>query len=92
MFCIHFRTNSYLYHVLLNLDFYNKDLTLYNTVVTICTNSLTFNNCMLSPHCILMFCIYLRTNSELCHLLHKYIGFCNRDEKNLLRGTDWCFK
>jgi len=42
--------------------------------------SLTFNNCMLCPHCIFVFCIYLRTNSDLCHLQHKLIGFYNRDE------------
>ena len=26
------------------------------------------------------------------HLQHKVIGFYNRDEKCLLRGTDWIFK
>jgi len=35
---------------------------------------------------------YLRTNSDLCHLQHKLIGFYNRDEKYLQRGTDWVFK
>jgi len=44
------------------------------------------------PHCIYVFCIYLRTNSDLCHSQHKLIGFCNRDEKCLQRGTDWVFK
>jgi len=44
------------------------------------------------PHCIYAFCIYLRTNSDLCHLQHKLIGFYNRDEKCLQRGTDWVFK
>ena len=39
-----------------------------------------------------MFCIYLRTNSDLCHLQHKLIGFYNRDDKCLLRGTYWIFK
>jgi len=39
-----------------------------------------------------VFCIYLRTNSDLCHLEHKLIGFYNRSEKCLLRGTDWVFK
>ena len=39
-----------------------------------------------------MFCVYLRTNSDLCHLQHKLIGFYNRDEKCLLRGRDWVFK
>ena len=53
---------------------------------------LTFNNCMLCPHCIYVFCIYLRTNSDLCHLQHKLIGFYNWDEKYLQRGTDWGFK
>ena len=44
------------------------------------------------PHCIYVFCISLRTNSELCYLQHKLIGFYNRDEKCLLRGTYWVFK
>jgi len=39
-----------------------------------------------------VFCIYLRTNSDLCHLQHKMFGFYNRDEKCLQRGTDWSFK
>jgi len=54
--------------------------------------SLTFNNCTLCPHCIYVFCIYLRTISDLCHLQHKLIGFYNRDEKYLQRGADWVFK
>jgi len=52
---------------------------------------LTFNNCTLCPHRIYVFCIYLRTNSDLCHLHHKLIEFYNRDEKCLQRGTDWLF-
>jgi len=39
-----------------------------------------------------MFCVDLRTNGDLCHLQHKLIGFYNRDEKCLQRGTDWVFK
>ena len=39
-----------------------------------------------------LFCIYPRTNSDLCHLQHKLIGFYNPDEKCLQRGTDWGFK
>ena len=65
---------------------------MYRPVVTICTTSLTFNNCTFCPHCIYLFCVYLRTNSDLCHLQHKLIGFYNRDEKCLQRGTDWGFK
>ena len=39
-----------------------------------------------------MFCIYLRTKSDVCHLQHKLIGFYNRDEKCLLLGKNWIFK
>jgi hypothetical protein len=39
-----------------------------------------------------VFCIYLITNSDLCHLHHKEIGFYNRVETCLQRGTDWVFK
>ena len=42
--------------------------------------------------CIYVYCIYLRTNSDLCHLLHKLIDFYNRYKKCLQRGTDWVFK
>ena len=44
------------------------------------------------PTLYLCVCIYLRTNSDLCHLHHKLVGFYNRDEKCLLRGTNWVFK
>ena len=44
------------------------------------STGLTFNNCTLCPHCIYVFCIYLRTNSDLCHLQHILVGFYNRDE------------
>ena len=46
-------------------------------------------NGTLCPHRIYVFCIYLRTNSDLCHLQLKLIGFYNRDGKCLQRGTDW---
>ena len=53
---------------------------------------LTPKNSTLCPHHIYVFCIHLRTNSDLCHLQHKLIGFYNRDENCLLRGTDWVLK
>jgi len=53
---------------------------------------LTFNNFMLCRHCIYVFCVYLRTSNDFCPILHKLIGFYNRDEKCSLRGTDWVFK
>ena len=46
-------------------------LTFQSLPVTWCT----FNNCTFCPNCIYVFCIYLRTNSDLCHLQHKLIGF-----------------
>ena len=70
----------------------NEILNFSSLLFTWCTNSLTFNNCKFCPHCICVFCIYLRTNSDLCHLQHKQIGFYNRDEKCLLRGANWAFK
>jgi hypothetical protein len=51
-----------------------------------------FNNCTLCPYWINVFCICLRTNSDLCHLHKKLIGFYNPDEKRLQSGTDWAFK
>ena len=36
--------------------------------------------------------LYSSENSDLCHLQHKLIGFYNRDEKCLLRGTNWVFE
>jgi hypothetical protein len=54
-------------------------------------NSLTFNNCTLCPHYI--YVLYLSENKQrLVPLKHKQIGFYNRDEKCLQRGTDWVFK
>jgi len=53
---------------------------------------LTLNNYTLCPQRVYVFCIYPRTNSDLCHVQHKMIGFYNRDEKCLQRGTDWVFK
>jgi hypothetical protein len=47
---------------------------------------------VLPTHCIYVFCIYLRKNSDLCHLYHELVGSYNRDEKCLLRGTNWVFK
>jgi hypothetical protein len=47
---------------------------------------------VLPTHCIYAFCIYLGTNSDLCQLQHKLVGFYNPDVKCLQRGTNWVFK
>jgi len=40
-----------------------------------------------------VFFFYLSENKQrLGATYHKLNGFCNRDEKGLLRGTDWVFK
>ena len=40
-----------------------------------------------------LFVLYLSENKQrLVHLQHKLIGFCNWDEKCLLRGTNGVFK
>ena len=68
-------------------------LNLKGPMVILRTSALNINKFYVPPtHCIYVFCIYLRTNSDLCHLQHKLIGFYNRDEKCLQRGTDWVFK
>ena len=78
-----------------NFIFTNTERTLINllkpTGYVMHQQFTTFNNCTFCPHCIYLFCIYLRTNSDLCHLQHKLIGFYNRDEKCLLRGTNWVY-
>jgi len=45
--------------------------------------NLTFNNCTLCPHCIYVFCIYMRTNSDLCHsTVHIYTQTIHRTTQN----------
>ena len=40
-----------------------------------------------------LFFIFIWEQTATCATLkHKLIGFCNRDEKCLLRGTNWIFK
>ena len=71
VFCVDLRTNSHYFpiqHYLTGL--YNRDLTLSSPVVTICTSSLTFNNSTFCPHCIYVFCVDLRTNSDYLPIQH----------------------
>ena len=68
------------------------DINHLKPTVYVMHHHLTFNNFTLCPHRIYLLCIYLRTNSNLCHLHDKLIGFYNRDEKCLQRGKDWVFR
>ena len=70
---------------------YRKWINLLNPSVHVMHQQLNIEELNVLPT-LYVFCIYLRTNSDLCHLQHKLIGFYNRDEKFLLRGTNWVFK
>jgi hypothetical protein len=48
--CVYLRTVIISLYSIKRTGFYNKDLTLYSPVVTICTASLTFNNSMFCQH------------------------------------------
>ena len=84
-----------------NPYFFVNWLYMFRTVIST-TSGATFNLLKPTGHVMhqqfniqqlyVLFCIYLRTNSDLCHLQHKLIDFFNRDEKCLLRGTNWVFK
>ena len=80
MFCIYLRTNSDLCHLQHKLiGFYNRDESVYSAVRTGSLNRAVWASSV-EGQAIFVFCIYLRTNSDLCHLQHKLTGFCNRDE------------
>jgi len=67
VFCIYLRTNSDLCHLQHKLiGFYNRDLTLYSPVVTICTASITFNNCTLWPHTEFMCFVFIWEQTATC--------------------------
>ena len=52
-----------------------------------------FNIKQLYPLPTLYLCVlYLSENKQRLVSQHKLIGFYNRDEKCLQRGTDWVFK
>jgi len=43
---------------------------------------------VLPTHCIYVFYVDLRTNSDYFPIQHRLVGFCNLDGECLLRGTD----
>ena len=48
--------------------FYNRDLTLYSPVVTICTASLTFNNSTFCPHTVFMCFVWIWEQTAIISL------------------------
>jgi len=61
-----------------------------------CTEWFNIQEFYILPHCICVFCIYLRTNSDFSPTECQLIGFYNRDEKcfekYFLCGMNWVFK
>ena len=70
----------------------NMDINLLKPTGYVMHQQFNIQQLYVMPTLYLCVFIYLRTNSDLCHLQHKLIGFYNRDEKCLLRGTNWVFK
>ena len=69
VFCLDLRTNSDLCHLQYKLiGFYNRDLTLYSPVVTICTTSLTFNNSTFCPHSVFMCLVWISEQTAIISL------------------------
>jgi hypothetical protein len=92
---LHFLTDTWLYHLYQRFVIFIQIRTYQPFKAYRCLDAptgLTFNNSTFCPHCIYVFCIYLRTNTGFWPIIHKLLGFCNQDEKCLLRGTNWIFK
>jgi len=66
VFCVDLRTNSDYFPIQHSMNgFYNRDLSLYTPVVTICTTRFNVHKFYVLPtQCIYMFCVDLRTNSH----------------------------
>ena len=69
VFCVELRTNGDYFPIQHQLTgFYNRDLTLYRPVVTICTASLTFNNSTLCLHSVFMCFVWIREQTAIISL------------------------
>ena len=73
---------KYLYLLNLGRDYFRNFLSVsdllinHHSALNIPSNLLKPTGFLqICPNCIYVFCIYLRTNSDLCHLQHKLIGF-----------------
>ena len=69
VFCVDLRTNSDYFPIQHSLaGLYNRDLTLYSPVVTICTASLTFNNPTFGPHSVFMCFVWISEQTAIISL------------------------
>jgi hypothetical protein len=51
-----------------------------------------YNKCTLCPHYIYVFVFVWEQTATCAIYIKQLIGFYNRDEKCLQRGTNWAFK
>jgi hypothetical protein len=70
----------------------NKDITLLKSTDSVMHQQDKIQEFYILPHCTYVFCIYLRTSSDVCAIQHELIGFYNQEEKCLQSGTNWAFK
>ena len=82
------------YTALTDWGFFNRDLTVYSPVVTICTASLTSNNSTFCPHSVFMCFVWISEQTAIISLYNINWLVCtyNLYEKCLQRGMDWVFK
>ena len=62
-----------------NTDLNASILNLLNPTGHVMHQQFNIQQLYVLPKLYYVFCIYLRANSDLCHLHHKLIGFYNRD-------------
>jgi hypothetical protein len=67
-------------------------LTFQSLLVTGCTNKLNILTIVRSAHTVFMCFVFVWEQTATCTIYIKKIGFYNRDEKCLQRGTFWIFK
>ena len=69
VFYVDLRTNNHYFPILHSLTgFYNRDLTLYSPVVSICTTSLTFNNSKFCPHTAFLCFVWISEQTTIISL------------------------
>jgi len=69
VFCVDLRTNNLYFPIQHKLTgFYNRDLTFYIAVVTICTTSLTFNNSTFCPHSVFLCFVWISEQTAIISL------------------------
>jgi len=74
------------------LHYLRDTLTFNSLLVMSCTNKFNIQQLYALPTLYLCVLYSYENKQRLVPLHHKLIGFYNRDEKCLQRGTNWVFK